>query len=287
MRLIGFLVWFLAIIGSPALAEAPPGLEFLEARLASLGNTSPGNVGMAALDLKTGELVSIYGDEPFPMASTVKVAIAANYLAQVEHGRRSLDDRIAGRSAASLLDAMIIHSDNHATDLLLRDLGGPSRLQAWLDQNNISGLRIDRSIARLLADRRNLWDVRDSSTPKAMVGLLQRIDSGKLLQPQSRSYLLGLMGRCATGRNRMRALLPAGTRVEHKTGTLSGYTSDVGFITLPDGRRLAVAFFARSGANRPRTIAEAARAVYDGFMNSFRAPFAVSAYGAQPLFGNH
>ncbi len=283
-RITGALVWLLAMVATPALAEAPPGLQFLEARLTSLSNASPGNIGIAALDLKTGELVSIYGDEPFPMASTVKVAIAANYLAQVEHGRRSLDDRIAGHSAAALMDAMLIHSNNYATDLLLRDLGGPSRIQAWLDQNSITGLRIDRSIARLLADRRDLRDVRDSSTPKAMVSLLQRIDSGKLLQPQSRSYLLGLMGRCQTGKNRMRALLPAGTRVEHKTGTLSGYTSDVGFITLPDGRRLAVAFFARAGANRPRTIAEAARAVYDGFVNAFRTPFAASAYGAAAAY---
>ena len=181
------------------------------------------------------------------------------------------------------MDAMIIHSDNRATDLLLRDLGGPSTLQAWLDQNALTGIRVDRNIARLLADRRDLWDVRDSSTPKAMVELLRRLDSGKLLRPQSRSYLLGLMARCQTGKNRMRALLPAGTRVEHKTGTLSGYTSDVGFITLPDGRRLAVAFFARAGSNRPRTIAEAARAVYDGFMNSFRSPFA-STYGTSAAY---
>ena len=285
MRRLGFLFWLLAFAASPALAEAPPGLQFLEARLSSLSNSSPGNIGMAALDLKTGELVSVYGDEPFPMASTVKVAIAANYLAQVEHGRRTLDDRIAGRSAAALMAAMLIHSDNNATDLLLHNLGGPRVVQAWLEQNNIDGLRIDRSIARLLADRRDLKDVRDSSTPKAMVSLLQRIDSGKLLQPWSRSYLLDVMAKCATGRNRMRALLPAGTRVEHKTGTLSGYTSDVGFITLPDGRRLAVAFFARAGANRPRTIAEAARAVYDGFVNALRVPFATS-YGAQAVYGS-
>ena len=285
MRRLGFLFWLLVFSAAPALAEAPPGLQFLEARLSSLSNSSPGNIGIAALDLKSGELVSVYGDEPFPMASTVKVAIAANYLAQVEHGRRSLDDRIAGRSAASLMDAMLIHSDNHATDLLLRNLGGPRMVQAWLEQNNLDGLRIDRSIAGLLAAKRDLHDVRDSSTPKAMVSLLQRIDSGNLLKPWSRSYLLQLMAKCATGKNRMRALLPAGTRVEHKTGTLSGYTSDVGFITLPDGRRLAVAFFARAGANRPRTIAQAARAVYDGFVNAFRAPFA-SAYGAQAVYGS-
>ena len=76
----------------------------------------------------------------------------------------------------------------------------------------------------------------------------------------------------------MRALLPAGTRVEHKTGTLSGYTSDVGFITLPNGRRLAVAFFARAASNRPQVIAAAARAVYDGFEHYYRSPFPRATY---------
>ena len=265
-RLAGILFWLLAWLATPALAEAPAGLQFLEARLSSLASASPGNIGIAALDLKTGELVAVEGDQPFPMASTVKVAVAANYLAQVEFGRRDLDERIGGRTAAQLMAQMIVHSDNHATDLLIRNLGGPAKIQEWLDQRNISGLRIDRNIAQLLAAKRDLWDVRDSSSPKAMVDLLRRLDNGTLLRPQSRAYLLRLMAQCATGKNRMRALLPAGTHVEHKTGTLSGYTSDVGFITLPNGRRLAVAFFARSTGNRPATIAAAARAVYDGWL---------------------
>ena len=88
-----------------------------------------------------------------------------------------------------------------------------------------------------------------------MVELLRQIDSGQMLRPSSRAYLLNLMSRCHTGRNRIRALLPYGTQVENKTGTLSGLSTDVGFITLPDGRRIAVAFFARGGTNRPRTIA--------------------------------
>jgi beta-lactamase class A len=86
------------------------------------------------------------------------------------------------------------------------------------------------------------------------------------------------MAQCQTGKNRMRALLPSGTPVEHKTGTLNGLTDDVGFISLPDGRRIAVAIFARGGANRPRTIAEAARAIYDGFKSVLTWPFATTAY---------
>jgi beta-lactamase class A len=237
------------------------------------------------MDLRTGELVGVDPDTPFPMASTVKIAVAANYLAQVEHGRRSLDDTIGGRSARSLMEAMMIHSNNQATDMLIRNLGGPDMVQAWLTQQGIHGLRIDRNIAQLLAARRDLWDVRDSSTPRAMVHLLRRIDNGSLLRPESRSYLLDLMARCATGKNRLRAMLPAGTLVQHKTGTLSNYTSDVGFLTLPDGRRLAVAMFARQGTDRPGMIARAARAIFDGFNSLWRAPFAATAAAAGASYG--
>ena len=272
MRLI--LILFIMLgLAPPAWAEAPVHLRSLERQLRMIEAANPGNVGIAALDLSSGDMVSIGGDDPFPMASTVKVAIAAQYLAQVEHGRRTLDTRIAGTPARSLMEAMLIHSDNRATDIILRDLGGPSHVQQWLVQNQLSGLRIDRTIARLLSDRRDLRDQRDSATPKAMVSLLQRIDSGKLLKPSSRSYLLGLMARCQTGKNRMRALLPFGTPVEHKTGTLNGLTTDVGFITLPDGRRIAIALFARYGANRPSVLASAARKIYDGFINIFALPF--------------
>jgi beta-lactamase class A len=89
---------------------------------------------------------------------------------------------------------------------------------------------------------------------------------------------MDLMGRCATGKNRIRGLLPWGTRVENKTGTLNNYTSDVGYITLSNGRRIAVAFFARGGSNRPRTIAEAARTIYDGFTRLLTWPTFGGAY---------
>jgi beta-lactamase class A len=110
-----------------------------------------------------------------------------------------------------------------------------------------------------------------------MVDLLKRIYKAELIKPESRNYLLDLMAQCQTGRNRMRALLPTGTVVEHKTGTLDGLTDDVGFITMPDGHRIAVAIFARGGTNRPRTIAEAARAIYDGFTRVVTWPFTAPA----------
>jgi len=278
MRFIAFFLSLLALAAQPAIAASSPSLSSLEQQLSDLISNKSGDVGIAALDLNTGETVSIKGNTPFPMASTVKVAIAALYLAQVDHGRRSLDDTINGVSARNLMKRMLIHSDNHATDILLKDLGGPSAVHDWLQDNGITGLRVDRTIAQLLKSKRDLWDRRDSSTPVAMVQLLQRIYKAELIKPESRNYLLDLMAQCQTGKNRIKALLPFGTPVEHKTGTLDGLSDDVGFITLPDGRRIAVAIFARGGTNRPRTIAESARAIYDGFKSVFAWPFGAPAY---------
>jgi beta-lactamase class A len=272
-RIFAVLVSLLAFAAQPAAAASSASLTELEQQLSSLVQGKSADVGIAALDLNTGETVSIKGDTPFPMASTVKVAVAALYLAQVDHGRRSLDDTINGQSARSLMARMLIHSDNRATDVLLRDLGGPRVLHSWLQDNGVTGLRVDRTIAQLLSARRDLWDRRDSSTPRAMVDLLRRIYKADLIRPESRNYLLDLMARCQTGKNRMKALLPAGTPVEHKTGTLTGLADDVGFITLPDGRRVAVAIFTRGGTDRPRTIAETARTIYDGFKTVFTWPF--------------
>jgi beta-lactamase class A len=272
MRFKSILLSLLVFSAQPALAASSPNLLALEQQLSSMVSGKSADVGIAALDLNTGETVSIKGNTPFPMASTVKVAVAALYLAQVDHGRRSLDDTINGLSARSLMKRMLVHSDNRATDMLLKDLGGPSALHDWLQQSGVSGLRVDRTIAQLLSDKRDLWDRRDSSTPTAMVDLLRRIYRAELIKPQSRNYLLDLMAQCETGKNRMKALLP-GVPIEHKTGTLNGLTDDVGFITMPDGHRVAVAIFTRGGSDRPRTIAEAARAIYDGFKTALTWPF--------------
>ena len=280
MRFIGVFLGLLAFVAQPAAAASSPSLTTLEQQLSSMVSSKSADVGIAALDLNTGETVSIKGNTPFPMASTVKVAIAALYLAQVDNGRRSLDDTINGQSARSLMKRMLIHSDNHATDILLKDLGGPTAVHEWLRDNGITGLRVDRTIADLLRSKRDLWDRRDSSTPVAMVDLLKRIYKAELIKPESRNYLLDLMAQCQTGRNRIKALLP-GVPIEHKTGTLDGLADDVGFMTLPDGRRVAVAIFTRGGRDRPRTIAESARAIYDGFKTVFAWPFGTPALSAQ------
>jgi beta-lactamase class A len=273
MRLFAILVSLLAFVAAPAAAASSPDLVSVEQQLKSLVANKSADVGIAALDLNTGESLSIQGDTPFPMASTVKVAIAALYLSQVDHGQKTLDDTISGQPVRKLMARMLIYSDNHAADILFKDVGGPTAVHRWLTQNGVHGVHVDRTIAQLLSAKRDLWDSRDSSTPKAMVELLRRIYKAELIKPASRNYLLDLMAQCQTGKNRMKWLLPQGTPVEHKTGTLKGLADDVGFITMPDGHRIVVAIFARGGSNRPRTIAEAARTIYDGFKSLVTWPF--------------
>ena len=265
MRLLVFLGWFAVFLAQPAGAEVSPKLQLLEQRLAAMASENPGEYGIAAMDLGTGRSISFNGHQTFPMASTMKIAVAAAYLAEVDAGRRRLDDRVGNVTAGTLMDVMVTRSDNRATDLLLSMLGGPAGVDQWLRGHGLAGIRVDRTIAQLLSARRDLRDVRDSSTPTAMLGLLRLIDTGNALKPESRSLLLDMMRRCRTGSNRIRGILPPGATVEHKTGTLSGYTGDVGFLTLPTGRRIAVAFFARGGENRPAVIATAARMIYDAF----------------------
>jgi len=276
MRISAFFLALLAFGAQPAVAASSPNLLSLEQQLNSMVAGKSADVGIAALDLNSGETVSIKGNTPFPMASTVKVAVAALYLAQVDNGRRSLDDVIDGQSARSLMRRMLVHSDNHATDILLADLGGPRAVHDWLQANGVTGLRVDRNISDLLHSKRDLWDRRDSSTPVAIVDLLKRLYKAELIKPESRNFLLDLMAQCETGRNRMKALLP-GVPVEHKTGTLDGLADDVGFITMPDGHRVAVAIFTRGGTDRPRTIAETTRVIYDGFKAIFTWPFGAPA----------
>lgn len=286
MKLGKVFLWLLALIATPAIAATSPGLEPLEQRLHWMSAAEGLDIGVAAIDMDTGQTVALRGEERYPMASVMKIAVAANYLVQVEHGRRSLNDVIAGVRARDLIEAMMIRSDNRATDILIRNLGGPETLQLWLDQQGVTGLRIDRNIADLLAAKRDLYDIRDSATPLAMAQLLQRIDRGNMLQPWSRAYLLDVMERCLTGKNRIRGMLPEEARVQNKTGTLNRFSTDVGYITLPDGRRVAIAIFARGSGNRPKAIAEAARAIYDQFRSSYGygQTFSVSAasYGGRP-----
>jgi beta-lactamase class A len=109
--------------------------------------------------------------------------------------------------------------------------------------------------------------------PAGAVQLLRRISDNSPLTPEHTQILLNWMENASTGLHQIKGGLPLGTIVMHKTGrsgTVGGVafaTNDVGLITLPDGRRLAIAIFVADStaddATRDAVIARIAKAAYE------------------------
>jgi beta-lactamase class A len=208
-------------------------------------------------------------------------------------------------SVRNLLELMLLISDNSATDVALRLAGGPAAVTARMRALGCEGIRVDRSTAVLIGDWLGvtalppeekwtpaMWmmlaaavkpedraaaakrfdaDPRDTSTPDAMGRLLERIHRKDLLKQNSGELLVDILKRCKTGEARLKGLLPQGTIVAHKTGTIGGTTNDVGIITLPDDAgHVAIAVLVKASEKdvpaRERAIAEVARAVHDFFL---------------------
>lgn len=265
-----------------------------EQRIADLASPALGRIGVAAIDLATGEEVMVLGDQLFPMASTSKIAIAAAYLEMVEQGRFSLTSEFplmmpvasakyssakapvrAGQymPAIDLIEIMITRSSNPATDGLLAAVGGPANVNSWMRRQGIDDFSINRDIATLVRDDgeynpANHIDTRDAATPRAMAKLLAGLYRGEYLSDQSRRVILNSMSRTVTGKRRIPAHIPTEARVSHKTGSLNNTSSDIGIIEMPDGRAIAVAIYVTGQGTRQARedrIAAIARALYDGF----------------------
>ena len=281
-----------------------------EQRVARLADGSAGRIGVAAIDLSTGQEISILGDQRFPMASTSKIAVAAVFLEGVEQGRWSLTSEFplmiptaskkfssavapvrAGNymQAIDLIEIMITRSSNPATDALLKVVGGPDVVNDWARRNGIREFSLDRDIATLVRDDGEFdpatyIDRRDSATPRAMVDLLAGLYQGRFLSKASRDVLLGAMSRTRTGTRRIPAMMPSDAQVLHKTGSLNNTSSDVGIVKLPDGRAFAVAIYVTGQGGRGEReakIAEIARALYDGYSENPKRQYASADYGGE------
>lgn len=142
-----------------------PQMSAAAAELGRIGKAAKGTVGVAALHLETGRGIARNANEFFPMASTVKVAVAAKILDLVDKGKMSLTSRIAvnrselapegplgihwrpglSLTPAGLLETMITKSDNTATDVLYRVAGGPGAVQAYLRALGLEEIRPEKA----------------------------------------------------------------------------------------------------------------------------------------------
>ncbi|AKH43652.1 beta-lactamase class A [Altererythrobacter atlanticus] len=280
-----------------------------ERQIAQLADGSNGRIGVAAIDLATGEQLAVLGDQRFPMASTSKIAVAAAFLEGVDQGRFSLTSEYPlllpvnsqpfsspvapvrkGKylQARELIHLMLTRSSNSATDALLAAVGGPNVVNDWVNRAGITEYNLTRDIATLVRDDGEIdpavqIDTRDSATPKAMVQLLRGLYQGRWLSPESRDFLIRTMEECRTGTRRIPANLPGDVTVAHKTGSLNNTSSDVGILTAPDGRTIALAIYVTgqgSRLNREHKIASIARAIYDGYTSKDSRQWVSASYSS-------
>lgn len=236
-----------------------------------------GEVGVAVVDSARKKQFMLNQDKPFPMQSVCKLPIAIAILRMADAGKLSIQDKITVRridvvpfhspikevikgkqsdfTIRELITRSVCTSDNTACDILISRAGGANAVTAILKQAGVSGIRIDRPEGTLQPESveiaKFLTDPRDTSTPEAMVEMLQKLYRGNLLSKSSTAVILADLFNCKTGPARIKAGLPAGWTLAHKTGTgrdvvgQNTATNDVGVAVGPHGETIYIAVFTK------------------------------------------
>ncbi len=212
--------------------------------LTRMANEVDGRVGIFIQGLDSPETFSLRGDEVFPTASTIKVAILLELYRQAEAGRLRLTDvcevqsrdlvegsavlgNLAPGTKLSLRDLalfMVVVSDNSAANLLM-DRVGVEQVNTTLRSLGLEKTQLRRKMMDLpaaQAGRENL------SSPRNLGELLTFIHGGKVVSEASRADLLRLLVTPKDGF--LTRLLPEDLEVANKPGTLAGVRNDVGIL---------------------------------------------------------
>ncbi len=229
------------------------------------------------VDLDTAAYVDLNASRPIAAASVIKVPILVAFFQAVDQGIIGLDEMLvlkkeqsAGGSgvlqsqpigteipALEAATLMITVSDNTATNLIVDRLGGMDTL--------------NRTFQRWgLKDTQLVWQLPDlEGTNKTsaldMIGLLAKIEEGKLLTPRSRDRVLDIMRRTQTT-PLLSEGLGEGARLANKTGNIKDVVGDVGIIDMPNGKRYLAAVLVEREPNDPQgqqVVRDLSRAVYD------------------------
>ncbi|SHJ51927.1 beta-lactamase class A [Roseomonas rosea] len=274
-----------AALGASGPARAQGGFGNLPEAFRRIEAARGGRLGVAVLDAGSGRGAGYRAAERFPLGSTFKLLVAAAVLARADAGRESMERRIRftredlvtyspvtqravggeGMTLAALCEATMVTSDNTAGNLLLRVVGGPEGLTAWLRGLGDGVTRLDRWETALNEARPG--DERDTTSPAAMLASLRAVTVGNALSEAARAQLIGWLRGNRTGDARLRARLPAGWQAGEKTGTSAhGTSNDVGLLWPPgDAAPVLVAAYltegAADGAVRDAALAEVGAAV--------------------------
>lgn len=257
----GFLVTRHGFAATPATGDAVSELKRLEQR-------EGGRLGVAVIDTASGGGFGWRQDERFALCSTFKFALAAAILQRMDAGSISLDRAVAiakgdllgnspvtekhvgaTLSVGELCHATMTESDNAAANLLLKELGGPEAVTAFLrglgdDVTRLDGIEPGMNNPDIVGG-----EIRDTTTPAAMAATMRTIVLGEVLTEASRAILTGWMKAARTGRDRLRAGFPKDWTMGDKTGTGGkGQTNDIA-VAWPPGRAplIVTVYYERAG----------------------------------------
>ncbi|MEL6500902.1 MAG: serine hydrolase [Cyanobacteria bacterium J06623_1] len=231
------------------------------------------------VDLDTKGFVSLNGKQAIASASTIKLPILVAFLQDVDRGTVRLEEKlvmtkdvIAGGSgnmqheapgtrfsALETATRMMTISDNTATNMLIKRLGGMKQLNERFSKMGLNTTQLSNLLPDLTGT---------NTTSSADLGnLLVKIDGGKLISLRSRDRLLYIMRQVVKD-----TLLPQGLEsgaiIAHKTGDIKSVLADVGIIDMPSGKRYIASILVKRPDNSPQAqefIQKASRTAYQYF----------------------
>jgi beta-lactamase class A len=237
---------------------ADPSLAGLDARIAKLTDAHKGKVAVAVKHLLTGESYYLNADAVMPTASLIKVAVMIETYQQVSDGKLKLTDRLTLReedkvpgsglltthfsdgTTFSLRDGvhlMMSVSDNTATNLILDKVGIANvnkRMETWgLKETRINAKVFRGSTTSVDPERTQRYGL-GSTTAREMAKLMEDLQMGDRFRPAIKQSLLGHLYQ-NDDKDKFGRLLPSGTRVAHKDGSVSDARTDAGIIDTPTG----------------------------------------------------
>ncbi len=258
----------------------PSGIyELLDAEVTTIEAGTGGRLGVALLDTGSGTTYAWRGDELFPLCSTFKFLLAGAVLNRVDAGKEQLDRAIPVRAedlvpyapvveplvgqtitVGQLCEATVTLSDNAAANILLASMDGPQGLTAFIRTLDDETTRLDRWETALNEARPG--DPRDTTTPQAMLALMQRLLLGNALGATSRQQLTDWLIANKTGDKRIRAGLPDSWNAGDKTGTgENGTFNDIAILFPPDRAPILLAAYLTESSQTVEVASAAIAAV--------------------------
>lgn len=267
--------------------------DSLQNALEEYVNDKDANIGIAVI-VEGKDTIEVNGDMAFPMLSVYKFPIAVALGDYLRVGSTLLPDSITISQADlkpdtyspmrekygdckefqlpfyELMAYALQQSDNNASDILLRIMGGTDSAMSALKRLGVENINIVSTEEEMHANPQLCYD--NTATPLAMARLLDSFDHD-FDDPYTRK-VKQLMETCATGESRLaKPLKDANAVIGHKTGT--GFTlpdgrlmaiNDAGYVHLPSGTSYSIAvFIENSGYDMPQTeeiIARISEIVY-------------------------